>query len=125
MDGVRVELLAGENGTPDGDGVDSLAKWGATLVLLGCALYLAISNASWWVWVGNSALRGIREPKDIGLGIQYVFFASAPFVAAVSVFWWTARSSRSRRRRVVMASLAGTGVTVVAIFYSAALTGPL
>lgn len=70
MDGVRVGLLAGENGTPHGDGVASLAKWGATLVLLAGALYLAISNASWWVWVGNSAFRGIREPKDIGLGIS-------------------------------------------------------
>ena len=68
-----MEQLGGENGTPDGDGVASLAKWGATLVLLACAVYLAFSKASWWVWVGNSAFRGIREPKDIGLGIQCVF----------------------------------------------------
>ncbi|MGQ0434559.1 MAG: hypothetical protein ACT452_19400 [Microthrixaceae bacterium] len=120
---MQIEQQAAEP-TTHGDEVANLAKWGAVLGVLAGALYLAIANAAWWVWVGNSAFRGIRAPRDIGLGIQCVLFAGGPFAAAGSVFWWTARSLRSRRRRAVMASLAGTGVTLVAFFYRALLEGP-
>lgn len=116
------QQAAGRN--TQGDDVGNLVKWGVALIVLACALYLAFVNAAWWLWVGNSAFRGIRAPRDVGLGIQCVLFASGPFAAAGSVFWWTDRSSRSRRRRVVMACLAGTVITVVAFFYAALLEGP-
>jgi hypothetical protein len=122
MSGVQVEQRAVEPN--HGDEVANLAKWGLVLVIVAFALYLAIVNAAWWVWVGNSAFRGIRAPRDTSLGIQCVLFASGPFATAGSVFRCTAHSSRSRRRRVVMASLAGTGITVVAFFYAALLEGP-
>lgn len=52
------------------------------------AAYVAGGNAAFWLWVANSAFRGIREPVDVPLGVQSVAFALVPpAVGAVTWLW--------------------------------------
>ncbi|HUQ38728.1 MAG TPA: hypothetical protein VM030_01115 [Acidimicrobiales bacterium] len=93
-------------------------------LVIGAFAYLAFFNAAWWLWVANSAFRGIRGPTDIGLGVQCVVMTVAPLAVAGGTYWWTQPSRRSRRRRLVMSALAGIGLTLIAVLYSALLAGP-
>lgn len=56
------------------------AMWLALAVLV--ALYTVGANAAFWVWVANSAFRGIRDTADPRLGVFSAIVTMLPVVGA-------------------------------------------
>ena len=100
-----------------------LSAWIIPVAVGFVAAYLLAVNASYWLWVANSAFRGIREPADPGLGVLSLILAAGPAVAGVLVF----KSRRNRLgsiRAVTTAGGASLLATLTAMFVAVLLMGP-
>ena len=91
--------------------------------LLVLAAYLLVANGGYWLWVADSALRGIRAPAEPWLGVVSVFFAIVPAVGGALAFRYTCRIRPDDRVTSVawaaaMAAMLAFACLVVAILYS-------
>ena len=100
-----------------------VVTWAVAGVVVIAALWLTFESGCWWLWVANSAFRGIGGPRDTSLGIIATVAALAPVVTAVAA---VAVSRRSRPLEDVVACGGATTLVVAlaATFFAAMLTFP-
>ena len=89
----------------------------AALMLLGA--YLVLANGDWWIWVADSAWRGLRAPADPVLGLLATSAAIVPLVAGVVAYSVRRRSGRGPRRSFEFAFVTMVGVALVALAFAA------
>jgi hypothetical protein len=92
-------------------------------VAVGVALCLSVPAAAYFVWVATSAFLGIREDRDVLLGVVCVIAAVSPFAAGAGAYLVN-RASRSRRRGVMRAALACAAAGVLSTLFAVLLMGP-
>jgi len=91
--------------------------------LLVLSAYLLVANGAFWLWVADSAFRGIRAPAEPWLGVLSVFFAVVPAVGGALAFRYTRRIRPDDHVQWVawaaaMAAMLAFVCLVVAILYS-------
>lgn len=92
----------------------------AAVIAVAVGGYLAVASASYWLWVADSAFRGIRAPADYRLGVVSVTIAAAPFVVGAVVVYVLRR--RARAVAVACGSCAAAVAAVPAILYATLIT---
>ena len=98
-------------------------KWLIVGAAVAVALYLSVPAAAYFVWVATSAFLGIRDDRNVLLGVVCVIAAAAPFVAGMAAYSSTVQL-RSRRRGVMRGALACAAVGVLSTFFAVLLMGP-
>ena len=100
-----------------------LLRWAVVAIAVVAAGYLAAATTAFWVWVANSAFRGIREEQDIGLGLICVGFVVAPVAGSVVAYRYR-RSARSSRRGIGRAAATMLGLQTVSFVCGVVASGP-
>lgn len=89
---------------------------------VGLSGYVSIVSTGYWLWVATSAYLGIRDKRDIGLGLLSTAFAFGPLVAGGLVGYRSRRRGLSKVRSWRRGSLVALGVAIPMLFLAAALT---
>ena len=98
--------------------------WAVAVVAGLSGAYLAVINVGYWLWVANSAFRGLREPQDIPLGLLSVALAIGPIFAGVGTFAYRRRSGSLGLRCFISAAAAVVGASFLCMLFAALLMGP-
>lgn len=100
-----------------------LLRWAPAGVIGALAVYLAVINGAYWLWVATSAFLAIRDDRDTLLGAESVVLAAAPFGAA----WVVLRSARRRTSSAAAwtwTTLAMTATAFLCLIWAVLISGP-
>jgi len=98
-------------------------RWALAMALVVAAGYFAAVSFAFWIWVANSAFRGIREEQSIGLGVVCVCFVVAP-AAGSAVAYRIGRPRRSTRRGIARAAATMLVLQTISFVCGAIASGP-
>ncbi|UDY36085.1 hypothetical protein [Dermatobacter hominis] len=100
--------------------VSAPLRWAALIASVAATFYLSLPVSAYWLWVADSAFRGIREAADPSLVVVAVAMALLPLVGGVGSWFWCNRTrSWSRVTRSAVSFCAVVATSVVTAFAAA------